>query len=185
LFTRLELLAVSDQPIRMKSFFWNWLLMIVSSRRVHRVLLVGCLLQFVISGCGPRDAVSLVPVRGVVLFDGEPVEDATLSFVPMESGSTGVARTDASGRFDATTADGRPGLPPGRYRVAVTKSVPVDAAPEVTTFADMEREMKEGKKPTSTQFQDILPKKYADPETSEIVIEIGTDGTKELTLDLK
>jgi len=57
---------------------------------------------------------------GTVTLDGKPLEGATVSFV---QGKTVVAvgKTDANGSFQLAT-DGIPGVPPGEYRVVISKT---------------------------------------------------------------
>ena len=85
-------------------------------------------------GCdsGPK----LVPVRGTVLLDGEPLEGATVVFSPDTSnpaGMPGVVVTGAGGKYEAMTRD-RPGLVPGKYKVGIVKEPALDLSkvpPEV------------------------------------------------------
>lgn len=74
----------------------------------------------VLSGCGQ----SLSPVSGVVTLDGQPVDRATVSFIPEDTSVTNAdasGSTDASGNFTLTTR-GNPGAYPGTYKVIVTKA---------------------------------------------------------------
>jgi len=72
-----------------------------------------------LSGCGA----SLTPVSGTVTLDGQPVDHATVSFIPEDATVTnGEASggTDASGNFTLVTR-GSPGAYPGTYKVVVTR----------------------------------------------------------------
>lgn len=76
------------------------------------------------SGCG-ESGPKLVPVKGTVMFEGKPLEEAAISFLPSDPGSEsrpGEAITDQQGTYKALTM-GRTGLTPGRYKVIVTKSL--------------------------------------------------------------
>ena len=64
-----------------------------------------------------------------VLRNGEPLADAEVKFVPekfMGDYPTGTGKTDGHGKADITMpaaeGDNRPGMPPGYYRVEITKA---------------------------------------------------------------
>lgn len=76
------------------------------------------------SGCG-ESGPSLVSVSGEVTYEGKPLEEAAISFLPdlsNEQARPGEAITDQQGKFKALT-NGRTGLVPGRYKVVVAKSL--------------------------------------------------------------
>ncbi|MEW4565319.1 carboxypeptidase-like regulatory domain-containing protein [Bremerella sp. JC770] len=70
-------------------------------------------------GCG--DGNKLKPVSGVVTMDGDPLEAATVVFVPIEGGrGNAVATTDQQGRYELSYINDK-GTEPGTYKVIVTK----------------------------------------------------------------
>jgi hypothetical protein len=72
------------------------------------------------SGCGGAD--KPVPVEGIVLLDGKPVDGATVTFVPDGGrGRPASGITDSEGHFQLTTQD-QDGAVPGNYRVVVRKT---------------------------------------------------------------
>lgn len=73
---------------------------------------------------GCSDGPTLVPVSGAVTLDGKPLEGATLSFVPLPGNPVSTAGTDATGPDGnfKMTYNGRAGLAPGKYSVAVSKT---------------------------------------------------------------
>lgn len=88
-----------------------------------------CFVLAAVVGCGSgADGPELHSVSGVVTWNDAPLVDADVLFEPADPQS-GVlpsqAFTDEQGRFVMSTHVGggeyRPGLPPGEYRVAVTK----------------------------------------------------------------
>src|SRR5438105_276136 len=96
-------------------------------RRLWWLMLVPAL--FCVSCGGP--SVKLNPVEGTVIYKGQPLEGATVSFHPQApdkpnpTPSTGV--TDAEGKFTLKTGD-YDGAPAGDYVVTLIKSVQVGAA---------------------------------------------------------
>jgi hypothetical protein len=71
-----------------------------------------------IVGCRHSD-LNLAPVEGVVTFDGAPLANAGVMFLP-EQGAMAVGITDAEGRFTLTTAN-EPGALIGSHRVSISK----------------------------------------------------------------
>lgn len=87
---------------------------------VRNLLLV--LLVLLISGCGGGEF-DTAPVTGVITVNGQPVENASVTFTPQVEGqevpiSTGM--TDAEGRYELTlTATQQPGAVVGKHTVTV------------------------------------------------------------------
>ncbi len=68
-------------------------------------------------GCGSGDGPPLVAAGGVIQFQGQPLADAQVSFVP-ESGPVATAITNAEGNFTLNTR-GKPGVVQGNHRIAI------------------------------------------------------------------
>lgn len=104
------------------------------------------------SGCGQakqEDPETVVPLRGKVVYKGQAVSGAQLSFHRQaigdaSPGESGFAISDPKGEFVAMTND-NPGLFPGEYRVTVTHP------------------------------QAALPKKYSDAEDSPLELTVFED----------
>src|SRR5688572_16534013 len=71
-------------------------------------------------GCN-RSGLDLVPVEGVVTYNGAPVSGAGVMFVRAEGGLPGMAVTNAEGKFELKTAN-HPGALVGQYNVSISKS---------------------------------------------------------------
>ena len=83
-------------------------------RGVLGVLFLGTML---ILGC-TQPGSALGPLSGRVTNNGQAVTSARIHFENAELGAGTVIDLDAEGKFSVATADG-PGLPPGKYRVAI------------------------------------------------------------------
>jgi hypothetical protein len=87
-----------------------------------------------VSGCGP----SLAPVSGkVTLTNGNPVTTGTVTYKPDKAkGNTSTAEArgeiNSSGEYTLTT-DGKPGAPPGKYKVTVYSAEPPSNDPAKMT----------------------------------------------------
>src|SRR3954469_10562460 len=79
-------------------------------------------LVLLLTGCGARDeGPPCYPVRGQVLFRGQPAVDADVFFHPVSEGDGRAPRphgkVDAHGEFQLTTRRLHDGAPPGEYTV--------------------------------------------------------------------
>lgn len=123
-------------------------------------------------GCsGSGGSTGLVPVTGVVLLDGDPVDDATVTFQPVGDGISSQALTAPDGTFSVESSSDRgqtyqSGLKPGEYLVGVQK-------------LDTEKA-----RSTNTPPEDLLPKQYASPETSGFTATISDGGENNVELKL-
>ncbi len=101
-----------------------------------------------IDGCGDN-LPKRVPVSGLVLLDGKPLEFGVVKFFPQNQrmASGGIGR---DGRFRLTTFSENDGCFMGKHPVAVSA----------------------GEGLSATKMRWYAPKKYADPDTSGLEIEI-------------
>lgn len=82
-------------------------------------------LSLMLCGCGSGDQLQMVPVNGIVTFDGQPCPaDGRVGFTPLES-TPGLPRRPGAGTFGVdgqfvvTSFEKGDGLVPGRYLVRV------------------------------------------------------------------
>lgn len=81
-------------------------------------------------GCNKADP-SLVPVTGTVTLNDQPLANATVTFIPKSGtpGFGGVGKTDAVGKYKlAGSRDNESGIPPGEYRVVISKRLMPDGS---------------------------------------------------------
>jgi hypothetical protein len=130
-----------------------------------------CLLSI---GCGePKETVpELVSVTGKVTFRGQPLADASVTFIPAEGDEEPTelnrlvrpsAKTDADGGYELAWGD-NPGAPPGKYNVTVMKLAPSEDD-EV--------------KPAS-----LIPENYGSPKTSGLM-KVVKDGDNVINIELQ
>lgn len=81
----------------------------------------------VLAGCGDaEDSIYLVPVKGKVIgADGEPLANASISFLPEPGNADQTPGGDTSGPAGTYMASFRmrSGLAPGKYKVSITPGV--------------------------------------------------------------
>jgi hypothetical protein len=116
-------------------------------------------------GCG-RGGPELVPVRGTVTLDGKPVEGASVTFIPQFPGQPALGSTDARGKFTLKTHPHGNGAMPGTHKATVRKV-------ETTGFLATEDGLSGGVAPEGIQQIWHTPQRYADPETTPLLIEVG------------
>jgi hypothetical protein len=88
-------------------------------------------------GCAPEDEgdrveidfSKFVPVSGVVKVKGKPLAHAVVTFLPPRGPTVGTAETGSDGKY-AIKCMMRDGIPPGRYKVAVSYLVSDDGVPQ-------------------------------------------------------
>lgn len=145
----------------------------------RRVLFTGLL--FCLStalGCGGKDTnqqekKDVVPVRGIVTYRGKPLADAGVGFVSLDNKIRANGKTDGVGSFVMSTYGQEDGVPPGKYKVTVAVSGVKEIEPGV-----LEPEPEGG-------FKSPIPTKYANPSTTDILVEVKDSGKNEFTIDLK
>lgn len=108
------------------------------------------------AGCGSSGP-AIVPVSGVVKLDGQPLDQATVMFVP-EGGRTAVGLTDASGTYRLQFTEDRWGALPGAHKVMITT----------------ERAQSGGEgSPVVPARKELLPKKYN--AATELTAQVSAD----------
>lgn len=131
--------------------------------RIHRLLLVSCVLTAF--GCGgENDAPETVSVTGIVTYQGNPMPNLSVGFIP-EKGMLASGITDADGRFDLTTSEAGDGAIVGSYKVSIN-FVP-EQTPEMPGFPGSENAPKSP-----------IPTKYADISTSGLTATVDSDPAK-------
>lgn len=82
-------------------------------------------------GCGgdPDDAITLVPVTGVVTLKGEPMANARVAFSPQPGNKDETVGGDTTGPEGTYRAfyRTRSGLAPGKYKVTITEGEDLEA----------------------------------------------------------
>jgi hypothetical protein len=137
------------------------------SRCVRGPLFCAVLLAFAAPGCGDTSGVGrTVPVAGRVTLDGAPWTAASTVIVFKPDTAKGntqpwepTGTVDSQGNYTLSTK-GRPGAPPGWYKVTVTA---VETRPLETTKGPRR------KLPTA---KSLLPARYGQAATTPLAIEV-------------
>jgi hypothetical protein len=133
--------------------------------------------SLVFAGCESKDSGSeklpTEPARGIVKYKGKPVAKASVGFQSLDGKVSAWGKTDGVGSFTLSTYGEEDGIPPGKYRVTVAADNTEEIEPGV-----LAPEPEEG-------WKSPIPEKYADPETTDILIEVTQAGPNDFTIELK
>jgi len=151
--------------------------------RVSKVL--PAVVLMLLAGCDdPTGLARRYPVSGTVTYNGVPLAQGNINFIPTGASETDRAATAAieNGRYTLTTATENDGAFPGTYDVTIT-----------STEADLTK-VKENMKGGSGHQDDVLkatrnaksliPKKYGFPDQSGLKAEVTT-GSNRIDFPLK
>lgn len=133
-------------------------------------------------GCsgGGGDRPKVVPVTGVVLHNGSPVEGAVVTFRDEGQAKPAVGTTDSSGRFELTSYEPGDGAAPGKYVVTIAKIVGGGPDQSDTSMeAAAERE-----NVTPAEPEHLLPQRYASPLQSGLEETVTEGGPNDFKFEL-
>lgn len=143
------------------------------------------LISAAISGCGPTRP-DLVPVSGVVTYQGQPVVGAQVTFMAPNAARAAYGKTDAEGKFRLSTFGMDDGAVAGNHTVTVAK--PTESAggeamsPDNPDSGYAAAMAQAANRPT---IKSELPDKYATPETSDLTATVTSSGPNEFTFALE
>src|SRR5262245_43486928 len=118
-----------------------------------------------VAGCG-KDNDGLTPVAGTVFVDDAAAQGAVVTFFPTGNtpGNGGTGQTDATGKYEISTPQGKKGLPPGEYKVSVSyRRNPDGSAPDPNV------------PPIESKAVELLPPKYSDREKTELTATVTAE----------
>jgi hypothetical protein len=117
----------------------------------------------IIAGCSGGNALDTFPVRGEVTYNGQPLGEGTVVYLPAEPGgrqATGALQPD--GTFSLTTRERDDGAVKGAYKIVIYAYEPHPGEPQ----SREEREAIAQAGGLKRGF--IIPEKYADAATSDL-----------------
>lgn len=163
----------------------------------RRFSLISCSLFAVIvslSGCGDSNTLErpgVVPVTGVVLYNGDPVVNASVAFMTDKAPRAAIGTTNDKGEFKLTTYEANDGAVVGTHKITVTKveaSEPTTAPPPggLMDPADLASGYSKQVSPgtTAEKPKDLVPAKYGDMKTTPLSEEVKAEGENHFVLTL-
>ncbi|MCL2347142.1 MAG: hypothetical protein FWC50_02655 [Planctomycetaceae bacterium] len=151
------------------------------TRNILGLLLVGSLLMF--AGCGPKGrGLKVEYVEGVVTLDGQPLEGASVTFIPKAEGgkeesASGYSHAGGAYKLSSINGDPEKGAVAGDYVVNVSKVKVEDPK------AGMSYEQATMSTAVVKQTQ-LLPKVYQDRKNSPLSFTVKP-GKNKFDLELK
>jgi hypothetical protein len=131
---------------------------------------VGC------GGAAPKSRLPVFKVSGKVIYKGQPVPDADVTFFCAEKERSAFGRTDSNGQFRLTTFGPNDGAVAGKHVVMVVKqeaAPPTNAAPiDSTDYVPPGYETT----PPPPPPKKLVPEKYTDLKTSDLIVVVTDDG---------
>jgi hypothetical protein len=118
------------------------------------------------AGCGGGAADGLVLVAGVVKVDDQPAGNVLVTYVPQDKtpGNGGAGVTDSTGRYEVVTPQGKKGLPPGAYKVTLSRKLNPDGSPPDPNVP-----------PIESQARETLAARHTDPDKTDLKINLSAD----------
>jgi hypothetical protein len=129
-------------------------------------------------GCG-TSGIPVIKATGKVKYNGEPLADATVSFVATGEGGRGASgMTLQDGTFQVVTQGAvKGGCIPGSYKIKITKMIAVDAGGKPIIGEYHGTEM--------PQIKTVIPQKYSDADRSGFTAEVIKGGKNHFVFELK
>lgn len=147
--------------------------------RQNRLLVIAGLLPLVVAGCRANKHPELRRVAGQVVYQDQPVADATVAFYHKDSARPATGTTAADGSFYLTSFEDNDGALPGEHTVVVTKTV----APADDTQFSMDDAVTAPRARGKTQS--LLPPGYASVKTSPLRVTVTDAGPNDFKIELE
>jgi hypothetical protein len=160
-----------------------------------RIVIVGWIGMGLVAGCSKeRSEVQFAPANGTVIYKGNPLAGATVTFVPAK-GPLAIAITDVEGKFTLNTG-ALPGVAVGAARVSISFAAPAaDAAGKSgATPSDPDAYRKkmldmQASAPADdgaeSRSQSLIPEKYTRHDTSDLQYTVKADGDNHFQIELQ
>ncbi|GIX04334.1 MAG: hypothetical protein KatS3mg114_0203 [Planctomycetaceae bacterium] len=149
-------------------------------------------LSLVLSGCGSGEKpIKTVPVSGTVLYKGNPVEGATVSFWAEGAPRAATGITNEKGEFKLSMFKVNDGAMPGPNKVTVSKDPPRETSTTIDPSAALNNPelltqmMQQQNQQKKTDEKPLLPPRYASIRTTDLVENVPEKGPHECVLQLK
>jgi len=136
-------------------------LSVVMALNCARFASAAAALLLLLAGCGGGNQLEMVPLRGTVTYNGEPMTRGIVTYLPV-AGSTGRTANgpiQADGTFVMTTQTRGDGVVRGSYKIVVDLYEENPDAPKT-------REEIEAQGNKTPLLRSLIPKRYLAPETS-------------------
>ena len=137
-------------------------------------------------GCnkGPAAVEGVVPVSGVVSFQGAPVAGASVTFFPEVGGQAAAGTTDSQGKYQLTTLNPNDGAKPGTYKVMVSKIERTGIGATISQEEQYKYLEQHGSPPPS-ESKNVLPELFANVTTTPLTATVQESGPNQFDFALQ
>lgn len=129
--------------------------------RLATFLLGACLMAAVLGCSGGGDTPDLGKVSGKVTLNGEPLDGATVEFIPEQGGRPSIGTTDKDGNYTLLFRADTPGALIGSHLVRIT--------------SQRSRSGGEGGEPLVPARPEVVPQEYNDKTTLTVQVNEGSN----------
>ncbi len=152
---------------------------------------IGCYVVVAAIGCGGTG--NFGTVTGIVTHKGTPVDGAKVEFhgTTQEAGRSDIfaTQTDSSGKYFIAGIGDRAGIPPGMYKVVITKyegNMAMNAPAEGMDPGQMEAQMSDMAPGTGAAkaIKNHLPDEYASPATTKLSSTVQSGKNENVNFDI-
>jgi hypothetical protein len=133
-----------------------------SGRRSHVV--ASLVLSLICGACTRSDLPKTALVKGRVFYEGKPLGNADVVFLPEDAGRSASGRTDANGNYTLGTFAIDDGAVIGKHRVSISARGPNRPLRAGEAGTGMPGETMPG--------DPLIPEQYFSPETSGLIREV-------------
>jgi len=129
-------------------------------------------------GCGGSDGPQLAECSGSVVFNGQAISNADVTFF-VDKSPIAIGTTDSSGAFSLKTGS-RSGAPLGKAKVSISKSAESGTVAGGASMKpeEMQKMQMAAMSQKKTSGKSPIPSRYADPKSSNLTVEVTADAKK-------
>ena len=143
---------------------------------------VGIVPVLLIAGCSSGGP-STVPVKGTLTIDGQPANNITITFSPLDASLEAATGTVTNGQFELFSGvEGKPGAVPGKYKIVLAAT-----AGSLDDAMKMMQSSEGGGPPTGDPTAKAnkapFPDKYLSAGTSDKEVEV-TSGSNDIKIEI-
>jgi len=150
---------------------------------------IGCCVVVAATGCGGSG--NFGTVTGTVSHKGSPVDGAKVEFhgTTQEAGKSDIfsTQTDSSGKYMIAGVGNNPGIPPGMYKVVISKLEGNFAMGEGMDAGQLEAQVSDqgGSAAVQKTIKNHLPSEYSSPASTKLSTTVAAGKNENVNFDLQ
>ncbi|MEW4565904.1 hypothetical protein AB1K70_25535 [Bremerella sp. JC770] len=152
----------------------------MKSAKLLKSLVIALALTVFVVGC-EGEYIETIPVQGTVTLNDEPVENASVAFVPQSpGGQPAYSNTTSDGTYNLQTLLGAPGAgtTAGDYAVVITKSVLQETGRTI-------KDPVSGQSYPETRGKEVMPRAYTKASTTPFKVTVSEGQENVFDFDMK